>query len=109
MSRSIRKGPYVDQNILKKIAKFKPDSAPVIKTWARASEISPEMVGYAFAVHNGKDFIEVRISEEMVGHRLGEFSATRKFTRHGGKMQKELEQSAAVGGAPAAAPAPAKK
>lgn len=109
MSRSARKGPYVDQNILKKIAKFKPDAAPVIKTWARASEISPEMVGYAFAVHTGKDFVEVRISEEMVGHRLGEFAPTRKFTRHGGKMQKELEQSAAAGGAPASAAAPAKK
>jgi small subunit ribosomal protein S19 len=109
MSRSTKKGPYVDQNILNKISKFKPDAAPVIKTWARASEISPEMVGYAFAVHNGKDFIEVRISEEMVGHRLGEFSSTRKFTRHGGKMQKELEQSAAAGAAAPAAPAPAKK
>lgn len=101
MSRSIKKGPYVDQNILKKLAKQKPEG-PAIKTWARASEISPEMVGYLFAVHNGKDFVEVRIAEEMVGHRLGEFSPTRKFTRHGGKMQKEIEQKAA---APAAAPA----
>ncbi len=108
MSRSTRKGPYVDQNILKKIAKFKPDSAPVIKTWARSSEISPEMVGYAFAIHTGKDFIEVRVTEEMVGHRLGEFAPTRKFTRHGGKMQKELEAASAAGTAPAAA-APAKK
>lgn len=108
MSRSTRKGPYVDQNILKKISKVKPDGALVIKTWARASEISPEMVGYTFGVHNGKDFLEVKVSEEMVGHRLGEFSPTRKFTRHGGKMQKELEQSAAAGAAPAAA-APAKK
>ncbi|MDO8504313.1 MAG: 30S ribosomal protein S19 [Candidatus Liptonbacteria bacterium] len=107
MSRSTKKGPYVDQNILKKISKQKSDG-PVIKTWARASEISPEMVGYLFAIHNGKDFIEVRIAEEMVGHRLGEFSLTRKFTRHGGKMQKELEQSAAQASAPAAA-APAKK
>ncbi|TSC60497.1 MAG: small subunit ribosomal protein S19 [Parcubacteria group bacterium LiPW_15] len=101
MSRSIKKGPYVDQNLLAKIAKQKPEG-PAIKTWARASEISPEMVGYLFAVHNGKDFIEVRVAEEMVGHRLGEFSLTRKFTRHGGKMQKEIEQKAA---APAAAPA----
>src|SRR5512140_1535864 len=105
MSRSTRKGPYVDQNILKKLAKQKPEG-PAIKTWARASEISPEMVGYLFAVHNGKDFIEVRIAEEMVGHRLGEFSLTRKFTRHGGKMQKEIEQKAS---APAPAAAPAKK
>ncbi len=101
MSRSIKKGPYVDQNLLEKIAKQKPEG-PAIKTWARASEISPEMVGYLFAVHNGKDFIEVRVAEEMVGHRLGEFSLTRKFTRHGGKMQKEIEQKAA---APAASPA----
>ena len=95
MSRSIKKGPYVDQNLLAKIAKQKPEG-PAIKTWARASEISPEMVGYLFAVHNGKDFIEVRVAEEMVGHRLGEFSLTRKFTRLGGKMQKEIEQKAAA-------------
>lgn len=64
----------------------------VIKTWERASEISPEMVGFKFGVHNGKDHIEILVSEEMVGHRLGEFALTRKFVRHGGKMQKELEQ-----------------
>lgn len=72
-----------------------------IKTWARASEISPEMVGHIFLVHNGKDFIEVRVVEDMVGHRLGEFSPTRKFVKHGGKMQRDLEQG---GTAPAAAP-----
>ncbi len=104
MSRSAKKGPYVDHNIMEKIAKFKPDTAPVIKTWARSSEVAPEMVGYKFAIHNGKDFIEVRISEEMVGHRLGEFALTRKFVRHGGKMQKELEQKAAT-----PAPVPAAK
>lgn len=103
MSRSSRKGPYVDPNILKKIAKQKPEGG-AIKTWARSSEISPEMVGYIFAVHNGKDFIEVRLTEDMVGHRLGEFSPTRKFLRHGGKMQKEIEQKAQTP-APAAAPA----
>ena len=102
MSRSSKKGPYVDQKLLKKLAKFRPDSAPVIKTWSRASEISPEMVGYVIGIHNGKVFNEVRISEEMVGHRLGEFSATRKFLRHGGKIQKELEQKAAMPAAPAA-------
>ena len=80
---------------MKKIAKIKPESASVIKTWSRASEIAPEMVGYTFGVHNGKIFIEVKIAEEMVGHRLGEFSPTRKFTRHGGKIQKELEIKAA--------------
>jgi len=101
MSRSLKKGPYVDQKLLKKVSKTKPDDKVVIKTWARASEISPEMVGYTFGVHNGKAFIEVRVSEEMVGHRLGEFAPTRKFTRHGGKMQRELEASAA-GTTPAA-------
>ena len=102
MSRSSKKGPFVDQNILKKIANTRPD-AGAIKTWSRSSEVSPEMVGYLFAVHNGKDFIEVRISEDMVGHRLGEFSPTRKFVRHGGKMQKDLEASKAASPAPAPA------
>lgn len=101
MSRSTKKGPYVDQNILKKVANQKPADG-AIKTWARASEIAPEMVGYLFAVHNGKDFIEVRVTEDMVGHRLGEFAATRKFVRHGGKMQKELEAGKAAAPAPAA-------
>jgi len=105
MSRSLKKGPYVDPKLLKKVSKIKPDDKVVIKTWARASEISPEMVGYTFGVHNGKIFIEVRVSEEMVGHRLGEFAPTRKFLRHGGKMQRELEASAAVGATAPAAPA----
>jgi small subunit ribosomal protein S19 len=92
MSRSSKKGPYVDPKLLKKIANLKPGDKSAIKTWSRDSEISPEMVGFIFAVHNGKDFISVRVVEEMIGHRLGEFSPTRKFTRHGGKMQKELEK-----------------
>lgn len=96
MSRSLKKGPYVDPKLLLKIAKIKPDSGEVIKTWSRASEIAPEMVGYTFGVHNGKLFTEVKISEEMVGHRLGEFSPTRKFVRHGGKIQKDLEIKAAA-------------
>jgi len=100
MSRSTKKGPWVDPNLLQKISKHKASENVVIKTWARDSEISPEMVGYTFAVHNGKTFIEVRASEDMVGHRLGEFSPTRKFVRHGGKIQKELEASAAAAGAP---------
>ena len=105
MSRSSKKGPFVDQNLLKKISKLKAGDNTVIKTWSRSSEISPEMVGFLFGIHNGKNFIEVRVSEEMVGHRLGEFSPTRKFTRHGGKMQKELEKGAtAAPTAPAAAP-----
>ena len=77
---------------VKKIAGKKPLETGVIKTWSRACVISPEMVGFVFGVHNGKTHIEVLISEDMVGHRLGEFSLTRKFTKHGGKMQKELEQ-----------------
>lgn len=94
MSRSLKKGPYVDPRLLKKIAGLTPGDRKGIKTWARASEISPEMVGFVFDVHNGKQFIPVRITEEMIGHRLGEFSPTRKFIRHGGKMQKELEKKA---------------
>jgi len=77
---------------MKKIADKKPGAGGTIKTWARRSQIAPEMVGFTFGVHNGKDHIEVFVSEEMVGHRLGEFSPTKKFYRHGGKMQKELEQ-----------------
>ncbi len=93
MSISSKKGPYVDPRLLKKIAAMKPDAKTVIKTWARRSEISPEMVGHTFGVHNGKQFIDVLVREEMVGHRLGEFSLTRKFVKHGGKMQRELEAS----------------
>jgi len=105
MSRSSKKGPYVDPRLLKKIAGLKPDLKNVIKTWSRDSEISPEMVGFVFGVHNGKDFLPVIVAEEMVGHRLGEFSLTRKFTRHGGKIQKELEMKAAEAGKAAAAAA----
>ncbi|KKU90908.1 MAG: Ribosomal protein S19 [Candidatus Jorgensenbacteria bacterium GW2011_GWA1_48_11] len=110
MSRSAKKGPYVDPKLLKKLAKVQPDGKTMIKTWARDSEISPEMVGYFFGVHNGKNFIEVKVNEDMIGHRLGEFSPTRKFTKHSGKMQKELEQKAVEGSAPAAPvkPAPGK-
>jgi len=84
----------VDANLLKKIAGQKSGESGVIKTWARRSQISPEMVGFTFGVHNGRSHIEVLIMEEMVGHRLGEFSPTRKFTKHGGKMQKEIETKA---------------
>ncbi|MEK7508134.1 MAG: 30S ribosomal protein S19 [Patescibacteria group bacterium] len=100
--RSSKKGPFVDQNILKKIARVKQGDGTIIKTWSRSSEISPEMVGYVFGVHNGKDFIEVRVTEEMVGHRLGEFSLTRKFVKHGGKMQKEIELKAVTAATPTA-------
>ena len=91
MTRSLKKGPYVDERLLKKIAGKKPMETSIIKTWSRACVISPEMVGFTFGVHNGKQHIEVLVNEDMVGHRLGEFSPTRKFVRHGGKMQKELE------------------
>lgn len=93
MSRSLKKGPYVDSRLLKKVTDAKP-GAGIIKTWSRACVIAPEMIGHTFGVHNGKEFISVYVTEEMVGHRLGEFSPTRKFTRHGGKMQKELELAA---------------
>lgn len=91
MARSLYKGPYVDLKLLKKIEGKKPQATGLIKTWARRSQIAPEMVGFKFGVHNGKDFIEVLVAEEMVGHRLGEFSPSKKFIRHGGKMQKEME------------------
>lgn len=94
MSRSLKKGPYVDPRVLKKLEGRKLGDRTVIKTWSRPCTISPEMVGFTFGVHNGKDFIPVFVSEEMVGHKLGEFSPTRKFQRHGGKMQKELEIAA---------------
>jgi len=109
MSRSSKKGPFVDPKLLAKVAKTVSGSGVVIKTWSRASEIAPEMVGQVFGVHNGKTFIEVRVSEEMVGHRLGEFSPTRKFTRHGGKIQKELEVKSAAAPGAAKPGGPAKK
>ena len=92
MARSIKKGPYVDPKLQQKIEGKKPSEAGLIKTWARRSQISPEMVGFTFAVHNGREHLKVFVTDEMVGHRLGEFSPTKKFHRHGGKMQKELEQ-----------------
>lgn len=94
MSKSLKKGPHIDERLLAKIQNLKVDSAPVIKTWSRSATIVPEMIGFIFGVHNGKDFIQVRVTEEMVGHKLGEFSSTTKFSRHGGKMQKEQEKSA---------------
>lgn len=96
MSRSIKKGPYVDQKLLQKISRLKPGEKTVIKTWSRDSTIVPEMVGFTLGVHTGKDFLPVAISEEMVGHRLGEFAPTRKFTKHGGRMQRELEAAEAA-------------
>ena len=102
----------MDSKLLKKVKLLKPGSAGVIKTWARRSQISPEMVGFTFGVHNGKTHVDVLVAEEMVGHRLGEFSPTKKFTRHGGKMQKELEakaQESEIAAAQSAKAAPADK
>ena len=91
MARSIKKGPFVDQKLLKKIEKLKAGDNIIIKTWSRHSTIIPEMIGFTFGVHNGKEHIPVKITEEMVGHKLGEFSPTTKFIRHGGRMQKNQE------------------
>jgi small subunit ribosomal protein S19 len=88
MSRSLKKGPYIDAKLLKKVEALGPSDRTVIKTWARASTITPEMVGRTIAVHNGKTHVPVLISENMVGHKLGEFSPTRKFRSHGGKLAK---------------------
>jgi small subunit ribosomal protein S19 len=110
MARSLSKGPLVDPKLLKKIAGKRPEDVAPIKTWKRACHIAPEMIGFMFLVHQGKSFVEVRPTEEMVGHRLGEFAPTRKFLRHGGKMQKELEakqKEAELAAAQAAKAAPA--
>lgn len=99
MARSLKKGPYIHPSITKRLARMKPGSSTAIKTWARDSHVTPEMIGYTFSVHNGKAFTTVRVNEDMVGHRLGEFAPTRKFIRHGGRMQRELEQKAVQAGA----------
>lgn len=91
MSRSLKKGPYIDEKLLKKISKLKKGEKAIVKTWSRSAIITPEMVGFIFGVHNGKDHVPVQIVEDMVGHKLGEFAPTTKFTRHGGKMQRDLE------------------
>lgn len=91
----------MDPKLLKKISVLKPEQDVVVKTWSRDSQIAPEMVGFIFGVHNGRDFIPVRIAEEMVGHRLGEFAPTRKFIKHGGKIQKEAEMKAKAAEVPA--------
>jgi len=92
MSRSLKKGPYIDKNLQNKVLKQKQSGdRSVIKTWARASQIAPEFVGLRFGVHNGKKFIEVFITEAMVGHRLGEFALTRTFRTHGKVTKKVIE------------------
>lgn len=95
MARSLKKGPHVDEKLLEKVKKLKPGDKTVIKTWSRGCTIVPEMVGFVFGVHNGKEHIPVQVVEEMVGHKLGEFAPTTKFMRHGGRMQRELEQKTA--------------
>ena len=85
MARSLKKGPYVEASLMKKVQNMnKENKKTVIKTWSRRSTIFPDFVGHTIAVHNGKDFIPVYITEDMVGHKLGEFSQTRKFTGHAG-------------------------
>ncbi|OGB73410.1 30S ribosomal protein S19 [candidate division Kazan bacterium RIFCSPHIGHO2_01_FULL_44_14] len=102
MSRSSIKGPYVDERLMKHVAAAKASgSKATIKTWRRASSITPEMVGLTIGVHNGKDHFPVYITESMVGHKLGEFSHTRKFRSHGGKMAKEQAKTATVASQPA--------
>ena len=95
MARSLKKGPYISEKLLKKLKNLKPGTKTIIKTWCRACTITPEMVGFTFGVHNGKEHVPVYVTEDMVGHRLGEFAPTTKFSRHGGKMQRELEAKAA--------------
>ncbi|OGY44386.1 MAG: 30S ribosomal protein S19 [Candidatus Buchananbacteria bacterium RIFCSPHIGHO2_02_FULL_40_13] len=92
MSRSSKKGPYVNQKLLKKMARVPRGEKVVIRTWARESTITPEMVGFTFGVHTGREHLPVLIIENMVGHKLGEFAPTKKFVRHGGKIQKAIEQ-----------------
>jgi len=95
MSRSLKKGPYIDEKLLKKVKALGSGEKKVIKTWARASSISPDMVGITIAVHNGKEHVPVFITEDMVGHKLGEFAPTRKFRVHGGRMAKEQARAEA--------------
>ena len=94
MTRSAKKGPYVDERVLKKVLNGKAGKDQ-IKTWSRSCAIAPEFVGFTFLVHNGRTHIPVFVTENMVGHKLGEFALTRKFIRHGGKMAKEQEAAKA--------------
>ncbi|OGF14657.1 30S ribosomal protein S19 [Candidatus Falkowbacteria bacterium RIFCSPLOWO2_12_FULL_45_10] len=95
MSRSLKKGPYVNEDLMKKINKARPEDKTMIKTWDRACTITPEMVGFTIGVHNGRQHLPVRVVEDMVGHKLGEFSPTKKFIVHGGRKAKEEEKEAA--------------
>ncbi len=110
MSRSLKKGPFIKDKLLLKVQRAKQENShKPIKTWSRASTITPEMVGITFEVHNGIKFLAVYVEENMVGHKLGEFSPTRKFIAHGGKMAKEQSKDAAGAGAkPSPSTGPAK-
>ncbi len=92
MSRSLKKGPYVNERLLRKIKDLKPGDKDIIKVWDRACTITPEMVGFTIGVHNGRQHTPVLVVEDMVGHKLGEFSPTRKFLGHGGKMAKDQKK-----------------
>lgn len=106
MSRSLKKGPYVDPRLMRRIMRMvDAGEKKIVKTWSRDSDIAPEFVGFTFAVHNGKDFIPVYVTEQMVGHKLGEFSWTTKWKGHGGKLAAAQGAGAAAAGAPAPAPA----
>jgi small subunit ribosomal protein S19 len=111
MARSLKKGPYVDDHLMKKVeAMNRERDKKVIKTWSRRSTVIPEMVGHTIAVHNGRKFVPVYISENMVGHKLGEFSMTRTFKGHSGKkVEKVVKPTGVPGAAPAAPAAPAAK
>lgn len=103
MSRSLKKGPYVDPRLLRKVMKMvEAGEKKIVKTWSRDCDIAPEFVGFTFAVHNGKEFIPVYVTEQMVGHKLGEFSWTTKWKGHGGKLAAAQVAGAAAAGAPTA-------
>lgn len=105
MSRSIKKGPYVDERLFSKVMKMaEKGEKKILKTWARNCDIPPEFVGFTFAVHNGKEFVPVYVTEQMVGHKLGEFSWTTKFRGHGGKMADAQAAGQAAAGPKPAAP-----
>lgn len=93
MGRSLKKGPYIDENLLKKLSRMAGGTKAPIKTWARGSQISPEFVGHTFQVHNGHKFIDVFVSEPMVGHALGEFAPSRTFRGHGAVVKRTMDKT----------------
>jgi small subunit ribosomal protein S19 len=112
MARSVKKGPFVDQHLVKKIAAMNETrQRQVVRTWSRRSTVTPDMIGHTLGVHNGRKFIPVFVSENMVGHKLGEFSPTRTFFAHSGDRKAEAKETTGAPAAPrpAAAPAPAAK